>query len=183
MVVLESQKIPLGLTAKNFTLPGTDEKNYYLESFKDAEILVIIFTCNHCPYAQASWQELVPLYQEFKEQGVEFVAINPNDERQYPEDSFEVMKEKVGEWKITFPYLRDEQQEVTRTSGAVCTPDVFVYDKSRKLRYHGRINDRRKIEEKAHTSELKDAILALLSGKYPKLQQPPSMGCSIKWKI
>ena len=100
----------------------------------------------------------------------------------YPEDSFEVMKEKVSEWGINFPYLRDESQEVAKKYGAVCTPDVFVYDQDRKLYYHGRVNDNWKEPEKVTKEELRNAITSLLEGKPQPTDQNPSMGCSIKWK-
>src|SRR3989344_6033959 len=127
MAQTESQKVEIGSTAKDFNLSATDGQNYSLDSFKETRVLVIIFTCNHCPYAKAAWPLLIKLAQEFKEKGIAFVAINPNDETQYPEDSFEVMKQRVGDWQINFPYLRDETQEVARAYGAVCTPDVFEF--------------------------------------------------------
>lgn len=165
-----------------FNLPGVDGKNYSVESFKDADILVVIFTCNHCPYARAAWPLLIDLYKDFKDKKVDFVAINPNDETAYPEDSFEVMKEKTREWGIPFPYLRDESQEIAKKYDARCTPDIYVFDKDRKLVYRGRLNDNWQEPEKVTSHDLKDAIEALLRGEQPKQPQFPSMGCSIKWK-
>lgn len=181
-MAIESTTIDIGTKAADFNLPATDEKNYSLDSFKDSKGLVVAFICNHCPYAQAAWPLLTRLAGEFKEKRIAFVGINPNDENMYPEDSFEVMKEKTSEWKINFPYLRDESQEVAKKYGAVCTPDVFVFDKDRKLYYHGRVNDNWQEPEKVTKEELKDALNSLLEGKDPRGNQNPSMGCSIKWK-
>jgi len=182
MTLTQSQKVEIDSSAPDFNLLATDGQNYSLHSFRDAKALVIVFTCNHCPYAKAAWPLLVKLAQEFKEKGVAFVAINPNDDKQYPEDSLEMMKQKVDEWQISFPYLRDETQEVARTYGAVCTPDVFVFNQNRKLYYHGRINDNWQEPQKVTKGELKDAIDALLMSNPPPTDQHPSMGCSIKWK-
>src|SRR3989344_4213221 len=124
-MAVESFSIPVGSNIIHFDLPATDGKNYSAESFKDAKSLVVIFSCNHCPYAKAAWPLLIKLAGEFKDKGIALVAINPNDEKQYPEDSFDQMEKRVSEWKINFPYLRDESQKVARAYKAVCTPDVF----------------------------------------------------------
>ena len=194
MALTESTQTKIGSNIPNFNLPATDGKNYSLESFKDSKGLATVFTCNHCPYAKAAWPLLIKLAGEFKNKGIAFVGINPNDEKQYPEDSFEVMKQKVDQWQINFPYLRDEEQNVTKQFGAVCTPDIFVYDKNRQLYYHGRINDnwppvekvdsawQSKKQSKGTREELKEALNALLSDNPPPSVQNPSMGCSIKWK-
>ncbi len=181
-MAIESTTINIGTKAQDFDLPGTDGKNYSLDSFKDSKGLVVAFTCNHCPYAQAAWPLLTKLATDFQDKGVSFAGINPNDENQYPEDSFEVMKEKMTDWKINFPYLRDESQEVAKKYKAVCTPDVFVFDENRQLYYHGRINDNWKEPEKVTKEELKEAIKSLIAGRPAPADQNPSMGCSIKWK-
>ncbi len=181
-MAINSATINLGTKAEDFDLPGTDGKNYSLDSFKDSKGLVVAFTCNHCPYAQAAWPLLINLADEFRAKGISFVGINPNDESLYPEDSFEVMKEKVGQWKINFPYLRDESQEVAKKYGAVCTPDVYVFDQNRALYYHGRINDNWQEPKNVTKEDLKDAINSLFEGKSLPSDQKPSMGCSIKWR-
>ena len=178
----ESSSVALGEKIKDFDLLATDGKNYSPSSFKDAGSFAVTFTCNHCPYARAAWPLLIKLANEFHEKKIAFVAINPNDETLHPEDSFAVMKEKVPEWGINFPYLRDESQEVAKAYGAVCTPDIFVYDKNRALYYHGRINDNWQEPEKVTEEELKDALIDLTEGKPPPTDQKPSIGCSIKWK-
>ena len=181
-MAVESFSIPVGSNIIPFDLPATDGNNYSVESFKDEKALVVVFSCNHCPYAKAAWPLLIKLADELKDKGVAFVAINPNDETQYPEDSFEEMKKKVPEWNVNFPYLRDESQETARAYKAACTPDVFVYDKDRKLYYHGRINDNWQNPENVTKEELKDALNSLLAGDSPPQSQSPSLGCSIKWK-
>jgi len=181
-MAVESFSIPVGSNIIPFDLPATDGKNYSVESFKDAKVLVVAFSCNHCPYAKAAWPLLIKMAEEFKDKGVTFVAINPNDESQYPEDSFDEMKKSIVDWQINFPYLRDQNQETARTYKAACTPDIFVYDNKRKLYYHGRINDNWQNPEKVTKEELKDALDSLLSGNPPPQPQYPSLGCSIKWK-
>lgn len=182
MAVVNSSTTPLGTPILPFDLPSVDGKNYSVDSFKDAKVLVVVFSCNHCPYAKAAWPLLIDLYNKFRSQGVAFVGINPNDETAYPEDDFDTMKVKAKEWGIPFPYLRDDSQEVAHIYDARCTPDIYVYDKERKLAYRGRINDNWQEPEKVTRHDLSDAIEALLAGKKPGEPQVPSMGCSIKWK-
>ena len=171
MSLTYSQSIPFGAPAPDFALPGIDGKTYTLSGFKGKKALVIIFMCNHCPYVQAVWDKLIALQKEFKTLGVQFVGINANDAETYPEDSFEKMKEYAVEKGQNFPYLRDETQEVAKAYGAVCTPDIFVYDSEQKLAYHGRVD------------ELGNALKTLVNGEKPSQDQKPSMGCSIKWKL
>ncbi|OGD95188.1 hypothetical protein A3F02_03345 [Candidatus Curtissbacteria bacterium RIFCSPHIGHO2_12_FULL_38_9b] len=178
----ESEQVTQGTAAPNFDLPATDGQNYTLASFADAKALVVAFTCNHCPYAKAAWPLLISLANYFKPKNIAFVGINPNDETHYPEDSFEQMKKMVPKWHINFPYLRDESQKIAKAYGAVCTPDIFVYDQNRNLYYHGRINDNWQEPNKVTKEELKNALTYLLAGNPPPKDQNPSIGCSIKWK-
>lgn len=168
--------------APDFLLPCVDGRNYSLSNFADKPILVVVFMCNHCPYVQASLARLIALQKEFGDRCVQFVGINANDAANYPEDDFDHMKLFAVERGMDFPYLRDESQGVAKVYGAVCTPDIFVYDKERKLVYHGRIDDNWKEPEKATKHELKAALEAFLEGRKPDGKQNPSMGCSIKWK-
>jgi peroxiredoxin len=168
MALTYSQKIPFGKKAPDFSLPGIDGKIYSLASFGDKKILVVVFMCNHCPYVQACWDQLIALQKEFGERKVQFVGINSNDATQYPEDSFEMMKKYAAERSHNFPYLRDESQEVAKAYGAACTPDIFVYDENRELVYHGQMNDK--------------TLETLLKNEKSSQNQNPSMGCSIKWK-
>jgi len=182
MALTESTPVKIGSPAPDFKLPATDGSKYSLNSFKHAKGLVVIFTCNHCPYAKASWLILIKLAEEFKPKGIDFVAINPNDENLYPEDSIEIMKVKVQEWNINLLYLRDESQKIAKEYRAVCTPDIFVYDMGRKLYYHGRINDNWQDSSKVTKQDLKNALNSLLNNTPPPITQKPSTGCSIKWK-
>jgi peroxiredoxin len=179
MILTESIKGLENTTAKDFSLLGIDDKTYSLESFQDSKILVIIFMCNHCPYVLAVLERLNKLAEEFNDRGVAFVGINANDASNYPDDSFEKMKEL----NIKFPYLYDELQEVATKYHAVCTPDIFVYDENRELKYHGRIDDNWQEQDKVTSEELKHALGKILANEdIPREEQMPSMGCSIKWK-
>lgn len=165
-----------------FELPDASGKIFTLGDWADKHVLVVMFTCNHCPYAQAVRPQLIQLWNELHQTGssVQFVAINPNDATTYPEDATEKMKEE--RYTYPFPYLRDESQEVAREFGAVCTPDIFVYDRNRHLQYRGRLNDNWKAPAKARQHDLRDAIACLLRGERCNTEQFPSMGCSIKWR-
>ena len=181
-MLLESEKVDLGTPIVDFELPGIDGKTYTPESFKGYESVALIVTCNHCPYAVASWPILIELQKQFQDRGVQFVAINPNDAVNYPDDAFDKMgpvAEKIG---LNFPYLRDESQDVSRRLKAQCTPDIYVYNRDQKLYYHGRINDNWQQPEQVTQENLKDAITSLLNGEKAPETQYPSMGCSIKWK-
>ncbi len=182
MVLLESLNLPPGSKAHDFNLPGIDGADHSLESYNDAKILVIIFMCNHCPYVQAVISRLIQLQEVFKDKSVQFVGINANESDNYPEDSFEKMPEFAQDWKMNFPYLRDESQEVAKLYKAQCTPDIFVYDKERKLVYHGRIDDDWQHEDQVTKEELREALDALVKDEKVAEKQNPSMGCSIKWK-
>lgn len=182
MALTYSQSIKFGEAASDFKLQGIDGKTYTLDSFLAAKVLVVVFMCNHCPYVKACWQRLVDLQSEFEKEGVQFVGINSNDETMYPDDSFEKMQEYATQHKQNFPYLQDKTQTVAKAYGATCTPDIFVYDRSRALQYHGRIDDNWKDHTMVTKHELADALAALVAGKKPSHEQQPSMGCSIKWK-
>ncbi|MCX6733783.1 MAG: thioredoxin family protein [Candidatus Peregrinibacteria bacterium] len=182
MALIESTAVTLESAAPSFSLQGVDDKQHSLADFQDANILVMIFMCNHCPYVQACIDRLITLQGEFSERGVRFIGINSNDSTDYPADSFEAMKIFSSERNMNFPYLFDETQDVARVYGAVCTPDIFVYDAERMLRYHGRIDNNWKDESKATTHELSDALAKMIEGEVPQEVQHPSMGCSIKWK-
>ena len=179
MALLESTAIGMGTKARDFSLPGTDDQTYSLASFANAKVLVIIFMCNHCPYVKAVLERLNALAEEFRDRDVQFVGISANDAENYPEDSFAEMKKLP----LAFPYLHDESQEVAKMYGAVCTPDIFVYDENHELTYHGRIDDNWKDEIAVTKRELAEALEETLAGeKIPSEEQKPSMGCSIKWR-
>ncbi len=170
MVLLTSEMVPLGTLAGDFSLKGIDENMHSLEDYSEKSALVIIFMCNHCPYVQAIWDEMNELQEEYGGQGVQLIGINPNASNPaYPGDSFEEMKKAPAEFGMNFPYLIDEDQEVSRTYSAVCTPDIFVYGASRTLEYRGNIEG------------VADALDAILDGEEVSEEQEPSQGCSIKW--
>lgn len=183
MALLESDDVELGSPARDFELPATDGETYSLSDFAGADVLVVMFICNHCPYVKAVRGRLIDLAEEMSDEPVAFVAINPNDAEQYPDDSFERMREVADEYDYPFPYLRDESQDAARAYGAVCTPDIFVYDADRQLAYRGRVDDSPKDPDDVERRDLHDAIRTLLQGGRPDPdEQIPSQGCSIKWK-
>jgi peroxiredoxin len=166
----------------NFTLKDIDERFYSLDNFSEKKILVIIFMCNHCPYVKAVIGRMVKIRDKYKNDDVQIIGINPNNTKAYPEDSFENMKLFAKNYSMNFPYLFDETQEVAKKYEAVCTPDIYVYNEKRKLKYRGRIDDNWKDETMVTSKDLEKAIEILLEGKEISFEQIPSMGCSIKWK-
>ena len=180
MALTESTMVKLGSVAPYFNLPDTLGKNVSIEDF-DSELLIIVFTCNHCPYAKAVEERLIKLGKEYKND-VDFVLISSNDSENYPEDSPKKMAERHTEKGYPFPYLFDETQEVAKAYSAVCTPDIFLYNSDRNLEYRGRIDDNWQNPEQVEREELKMAIEAVLNGKTIDFEQKPSMGCNIKWK-
>lgn len=182
MALTYSDMIPLGKSAPDFSLRGIDDQNYTLAKFKGSKALVMMFICKHCPYVIAVQERIAQLAKEFSKKGVQFVGINSNDWDRYPEDSPANMKIQAKEQGFAFPYLIDEDQHVARSYGAVCTPDIFVFDHDFKLRYRGRIDDSWKEPAKVKRQDLKLALEALLAGEPVHADQLPSMGCSIKWR-
>jgi peroxiredoxin len=182
-MLLESNEPKLNTDIIDFHLKGTDEKIYSLNNFKDKKIIVIVFMCNHCPYVKAVIDRLTGLQKEFESKSVQFIGINPNDEEAYPEDSFENMKIFFRDREMNFPYLRDDTQEIAKLYDAVCTPDIYVYNGERILKYRGRLDDNWKEESKVTRRELYDAINNIIEGNEPDKIQNPSLGCSIKWKL
>ena len=181
MELTKYQGLPLGSQAPDFSLPAVDGKTYSLASFKDKPILVVAFWCNHCPYVQAWEDRTIAVQKEFAGKGVQFVMINANDEESYPEDDFAHMVERSKRKGYNFPYLRDESQKSAEAYGAVSTPDFFVFDAARKLRYRGKLDDS-KDPKGVRQHVMKDVLNALVAGKDPPVKFVPPMGCSIKWK-
>ena len=182
MALLESSKSDINSPMIDFSLKGIDGKNHSPSEFDDKDILIIIFICNHCPYVKAVMDRFVAFQEKYKERGVQLIGINPNDTVTYPQDSFDNMKLFAEEYKMNFPYLIDETQETARNYDAVCTPDIYVYDKDRKLKYRGRLDDNWQDEKSVTTNDLEKAVKLILQGKDVDFKQIPSMGCSIKWK-
>ena len=176
-----------GDVAPDFQLPGTDDETYALSDFADYEALLLVFTCNHCPYAQARIEALNGIADDYDEVAV--VGVNPNDAREYPDDSFDRMKDLVEDGTIRYDaYLRDESQEVARDYGAVCTPDPFLFadeDGSFRLAYHGRLDDATDPDDAPSGEpgfEMREVIDTVLAGGSVERDPEPSRGCSIKWK-
>ena len=175
-------KLKIGDKAPDFSLLGVDGKIYSLSSFKVKNVLAVIFMCNHCPYVQGSIERIKSIQGDYGIKGVQFVGINANDEVNYPDDSFDKMVEMAKAKKLNFQYLRDEDQSVAALYGAQCTPEAFVFDEHRKLRYHGRVDDSPKDEAKASVSDLRNAVDALVHNKKVAIELTPAIGCSIKWR-
>ncbi len=179
----------LGSTAPAFDLPianpwvdDIDSPSRSLDNYPDARAFVVIFTCNHCPYAVHIEQSLVELASNFSLKGIQFIAICSNDATAYPADSFEKMSERARQINMPFPYLSDTSQDIAKAYGAACTPDIFVYDAAKTLKYRGRYDETRPRQGSAHGGELTSALVSILeSGQAPD-QQFPSIGCSIKWR-
>ena len=169
-------------TAPDFTLPGTDGKTHSLADYADKPILVLVQSCNHCPYVQAYEDRIIALQSEFADRGVKVVAINSNDTVSYPADSFDRMVERAQLKNFNFDYLHDKSQAVARALGAQRTPEVFVYDGPRRLRYHGGIDDSWDNARAVTRRPLHDAITALLEGRDPAPASTPAVGCTVKWR-
>jgi len=183
--------LPIGSPAPAFSLPGTDGKTYSLSSFSKADVLVIVFTCNHCPTAQAYEDRIIQLTKDYSSKNVAVIAIMPNDptsinldELGYTDmgDSFDEMKLRAKEKNFNFPYLFDgENEKVSLAYGPIATPHVFIFDKNRKLRYSGRIDDMEKPTKTPTVMDARVAIDELLAGKTVSVPTTKVFGCSIKW--
>jgi peroxiredoxin len=165
-----------------FTLKGVDSKEYTLDSFKDKKALIIIFSCNHCPYVQAYEERIKAVQKDYRDKGVQVAAINSNDDSLYPEDSYEGMIKRAEERQFNFPYLRDEDQSSAKAFDATHTPEIFLFDSRRKLVYHGKIDDNWQFPEKVRNKYLRNALDELLAGKEISIPETFSIGCTIKWK-
>jgi len=183
MPAASPEKIEFDPPAPDFRLPATDGKTYALADVTGEKGTVIVFICNHCPYVIGVIDRLVADAQALMLEGFGFAAVCSNDAKAYPEDSFAKMKDFAKAHALPFPYLHDEDQAIARAYGAVCTPDFFGYDKDRKLKYRGRLDEGRTAPPpKGAKRELLDAMREIgRTGEAPK-EQVSSIGCSIKWK-
>ena len=182
MALLESLSIPLGTKMPAFLLKDPEGEEHSSNEIVGEKGLLIFFTCNHCPYAQAVWERFVKISDQAKKLGINAVAINPNIHPDFPEDSPEEMKKLINTLEINFPYLIDNTQQTAKDYKAQCTPDIYLVDKDFKLAYHGRIDDNWQDEHAVTKHELLAAVNALANGLEIDKDQNPSMGCSIKWK-
>jgi len=165
-----------------FKLPGVNDKEHSFDDYADKSAVVVIFSCNHCPYVRAWEDRMVQIQADYAGKGVQLVVINANDESKYPDDSFPKMKERAREKKFNFPYLRDEPQSVARAYGAERTPEVFLFDRNSVLRYHGTIDDNYDDPKAVKEHYLRMALDAVLAGKPVSIAETKPVGCSIKWK-
>jgi peroxiredoxin len=168
-------------SAPVFDLPGVDGRNHTLDEYADSTILVLVQSCNHCPYVLAWEGRIDTLAREYADRGVRFVAFNSNDAEAYPADSFDAMVEHAREAGYSFDYLYDESQEVARALGSERTPEAFVFDADRRLVYHGAVDDSRE-EADVTTTYLRDALEAALAGETPPVADTPPVGCTVKWR-
>lgn len=165
-----------------FSLPGVDGKQHTPADYADKKVLAVIFSCNHCPYVRAWEDRMIAIQKDYAARGVQFLAINANDVKKYPADSFEKMKERAQEKGFNFPYLYDESQEIAAAYGAERTPEVFLFDEARRLQYHGAIDDNFEDPQGVQHHYLRDALEAILAGRTPQPATTPAVGCTIKWK-
>ena len=157
--------IDVGKAGPSFNLKGVDGKLHGLKDYADKKAVVVVFTCNHCPAAVAAEDRLIQLQKDYAAKGVQLVAINPNEDKGHPTDSFDHMVKRAAEKKFNFPYLRDETQEVAKAYGALRTPHVFLLDQGRKVAYRGRIDDNMDDPDAITRHDLREAIDEVLRGQ------------------
>ncbi len=174
--------LSIGDAAPKFSLPATDGKTYSLEDFSDADVLVVFFTCNHCPYVIGSDEVTRRTAEKYRDKGVVFVGINSNSEATHAEDDFAHMVERMNEHKFPWLYLRDKSQEVALAYGALRTPHFYVFDSERKLRYTGRGVDNPREAERATVNDLDNALAAIVAGKPVATEVTNPIGCNVKWE-
>jgi len=171
----------LGEPAPDFSLPGVDGKTWRLSDFGDKPVLCVIFMCNHCPYVKATIDRLIMLQRDYASKGVQLVGVNANETQHYPEDDLPHMIQWAKEKRFNFPYLRDETQSVARAYGAERTPHLFLFDRDRRLRYTGAIDDNTQDPTKVTRHYLREAIDAILANQAVKEAETHAVGCTIKW--
>lgn len=180
MPAVESRMLELGTTAPEFTLPDPDGNTHSLAESADA--FLVMFICNHCPYVKHVREELARIGRDYAARNVSIIAINSNDTTTHPGDSPEKMKVEAQTWGYSFPYVHDEDQSVAKAYLAACTPDMFVFDGSKKLVYRGQLDDSRPGNDApVDGKDLRAALDAVLAGEPVSEKQIPSLGCSIKW--
>jgi len=171
----------IGSVMIDFNLFGIDGKFYSLRDFIGFPVLILIVSCNHCPYVKAYEDRMIELQDKYLHRGVRLVAINPNNENTHPEDSFANMVRRAKEKNFNFPYLRDTRQMLVKALNARFTPEVYLFDSARKLRYYGAIDDNWNNPQKTKRHYLKDAIEAVLAEKLVVQEKTTAVGCTIKW--
>ena len=178
---MATDTLKIGSKAPDFNLPATDGKKYSLETFAGKKAIVVVFSCNHCPYVQAYEDRIIEIQNNYSKD-VRVIAISSNEDVNYPEDSFENMKVHAEMKKFNFPYLHDETQNVAKAYGATHTPEIFLFDKEMKMVFHGKIDDNWQEPQNVKSKYLRNAIDELLSGKQISVPETFTIGCTIKWK-
>ena len=181
MVLTETAASALGTPAPAFSLRGVDGRIWTLDTARGKNGLVVMFICNHCPYVKAVRHKMIRDARDLAALDVGVIAINSNDPRDYPEDSFENMQQISREFGYPFAFVFDETQAVAISYGAVCTPEFFGYDKNLKLRYHGRLDASGRSPDPNARRELYEAMVQVAHTGVGPAEQHPSIGCSIKW--
>jgi len=184
---MASETLTIGAPIPPFrSLPGTDGKAHSLDEFTGRKILTIVFSCNHCPYVQAYEGRMIAFQESYAGKGVQLIAINSNETKNYPEDNFEGMVQRAQTQGFNFPYLRDDDQSVAAAYGASHTPEFFVFASDggtpHTLRYHGKMDDNYQVPSAVKKKFLTDAVDAILAGKPVADPETHSIGCTIKWK-
>jgi len=174
--------LQLGENAPDFSLPGVDGRLYSLQNFAASPLLVIVFSCVHCPYVVGSEERMMQFDRDYKTRGVAFVAINSNAETTYSDDSFAGMQARAQQRGFEFPFLHDKTQQIALAYGALKTPHYFLFDAERKLRYTGRMDDRPRHPGEETTHELRDAVEALLARREIAVPLTNPIGCNVKWE-
>ena len=183
MVATASRMMPLGTPMPRFRLLDSDGYIVASEDFADADAVLVVFMCNHCPFVRHISLSLASFAREFMPRGLAVVGINANDGERYPDDSYQAMAGEKARVGYPFPYLHDADQSVARAFGAACTPDFFLFDADGELAYRGQFDGSRPGNNVPVTGDdLREAVTAVLMGNEVDAEQVPSMGCSIKWK-
>jgi peroxiredoxin len=176
----------VGATARDFSLKNVDGKIISLKSFPDAKGVIVVFTCNHCPFAKAYEDRIIALHKQYAPKGFPVIAINPNDPKASPEDAYDKMVQRAKDKAFPFPYIFDETQEIAKTYGATRTPHVYLLRKKNadtfEVAYIGAIDDNSEDAKAVKEKYVETAIAALTDGKVPSVNFTKAVGCTIKWK-
>jgi peroxiredoxin len=173
--------LELGATAPDFSVTGTDGKNYSLADFESASTLVVFFTCNHCPFVVGSDEVTRATAEKFQDKGVAFIGINSNSEKTNPTDDFDQMISRMKEHNFPWIYARDASQEVAQAYGALRTPHFYVFDADRKLAYCGRGVDQPRDTSKIQVNDLEKALAEITAGQSVSVSLTNPIGCNVKW--
>lgn len=183
MTATASRMMPLGTPMPRFRLQDTEGSIVASDDFADADAVLVVFMCNHCPFVRHLASHLASFAREFMPRGLAVVGVNSNDAEQYPDDDLEAMRREKARVGYPFPYLFDAEQTVAHAFGAACTPDFFLFDSDRLLAYRGQYDGSRPGNDVPVTGDdLREAVTAVLTGREIPVEQKPSMGCNIKWK-